>query len=125
MNKKDDEFLKRLRRAFVAEAKEHMRVFIAGLSELEKTGDRKRIAELTEILFREMHSLKGAARSVDQKEIESLCQNIESFFSALKRETVNLTPRSVPYHGESSREDLRPHNAGEIIGRPHRSSRKR
>ena len=80
MDKKDDEFLKRIQATFRIEAEEHLHVFSAGLIELEKTQTKKRIAEIIETMFREIHSLKGAARSVDQKEIESICHPMESFF---------------------------------------------
>ena len=45
-------------------------------------------------MFREVHSLKGAARSVDQKEVESICQPLESVFSALKHKEITLSPSS-------------------------------
>ena len=94
MDKKDDEFLKRIQATFRIEAEEHLRVFSAGLIELEKTRTKKRIAEIIETMFREIHSLKGAARSVDQKEIESVCHPMESLFSALKRHEITLSPMS-------------------------------
>lgn len=47
---------------------------------------------LVETVFREAHSLKGAARSVNLKDIESVCQPMEGVFSALKRRSVALTP---------------------------------
>jgi two-component system chemotaxis sensor kinase CheA len=92
MDKKDQEFLKQIRETFRIEAEEHLQVFTSGLTELEKTGAKKRIPEIVETLFREIHSLKGAARSVDQKEIESLCIPVESLFSALKRNEISLSP---------------------------------
>ncbi|MGD0756000.1 MAG: response regulator [Bacteroidales bacterium] len=92
MDKKDDEFLKRIQVTFRIEAEEHLRVFSAGLIELEKTRTKKRIAEIIETMFREVHSLKGAARSVDQKEIESVCHPMENLFSALKRHEITLSP---------------------------------
>ncbi|MGB8490160.1 MAG: Hpt domain-containing protein, partial [Bacteroidales bacterium] len=94
MNKNDEEFLKRISETFRVEAEEHIRAFTAGLFELEKTSSKKRKAEITETLFREIHSLKGAARSVDRKEIESLCHPIENLLSALKRNIISLTPQS-------------------------------
>jgi len=92
MDKKDDEFLRRIRETFRIEAEDHLRVFSAGLTELEKTRTKERIAEIIETMFREIHSLKGAARSVDQKEIESICHPVESLFSALKRHEITLSP---------------------------------
>jgi two-component system chemotaxis sensor kinase CheA len=92
MDKRDNEFLKRIQATFRIEAEEHLRVFSAGLTELEKTRPKKRIAEIIETMFREIHSLKGAARSVDRKEIESVCHPVENLFSALKRHEITLSP---------------------------------
>jgi two-component system chemotaxis sensor kinase CheA len=92
MDKKDDEFLKRIQATFRIEAEEHLRVISVGLIELEKTRSKKKVDEIIEVMFREAHSLKGAARSVDQKDIEYLCQPLESIFSALKRKEIALSP---------------------------------
>ncbi len=40
---------------------------------------------MVETLFREAHSLKGAARAVELGDIESVCQAMESVFAAWKR----------------------------------------
>jgi len=95
MDKKDQEFQKRIQATFRIEAEEHLNAISAGLSELEKTQSKKKAAEIIEVLFREVHSLKGAARSVDQKDIEYVCQPMESIFSALKRQEIGLTPLSI------------------------------
>jgi two-component system chemotaxis sensor kinase CheA len=95
MDKKDQEFQKRIQETFRIEAEEHLLAISAGLSELEKTQSKKKEAEIIEVLFREVHSLKGAARSVDQKDIEYVCQPMESIFSALKRQEISLTPLSI------------------------------
>ena len=94
MDKKDDDFLKRIQATFRIEAEEHLRVFSSGLIELEKTRTKKRIEEIIETMFREIHSLKGAARSIDQKEIESVCYPMESLFFALKRHEIALSPKT-------------------------------
>ena len=85
MTKKDDDFLKKLRATFVAEADEHLKAISAGLLELEKTPELSRQKEIIETIFREAHSLKGAARAVNHTAIETLCQPLESVFAALKR----------------------------------------
>jgi two-component system chemotaxis sensor kinase CheA len=94
MDKKEIEFQKRIQATFRIEAEEHIRAISAGLVVLEKTSSEKEKTELVEVLFREVHSLKGAARSVDQKEIESVCQPLESIFSALKRKEISLSPNA-------------------------------
>ncbi len=95
MDKKDQEFQKRIQATFRIEAEEHLQAISAGLGELEKTQSKKKEAEIIEVLFREVHSLKGAARSVDQKDIEYVCQPMESIFSALKSREISLTPMSI------------------------------
>jgi two-component system, chemotaxis family, sensor kinase CheA len=94
MDKNDNEFLKRIQATFRIEAEEHLHVFSAGLTELENTRTKEKIPEIIETMFREVHSLKGAARSVDQKEIESVCYPMESLFSALKHNKISLSPTS-------------------------------
>jgi len=91
MENKNDEFLKRLRATFRVEAKEHVRAISAGLIELEKTQVSERRGQVVETMFREAHSLKGAARSVSLNDIESICQPMESIFAAVKRQEIDLT----------------------------------
>jgi two-component system, chemotaxis family, sensor kinase CheA len=91
MDKRDLEFQKRIQATFRIEAEEHLNAISMGLSELEKTQSEKKKTELVEVLFREVHSLKGAARSVDQKIIEAVCQPMEGIFSALKRKEIALS----------------------------------
>ena len=92
MDKKDDEFLKRINATFRIEADEHLNAFSAGLIDLEKPQSQERYAEIIEAMFREIHSLKGAARSVDKKDVESICQPLESVFFTLKRHEITLIP---------------------------------
>jgi two-component system chemotaxis sensor kinase CheA len=92
MDTKDLEFLKRLKATFRGEAKEHIQTISAGLIELENEATTERRAEFMETVFREAHSLKGAARSVNLKEIESICQALEGAFSALKKGSIAATP---------------------------------
>lgn len=91
MDKKDEEFLKRLQATFHIEAEEHIRGLTSGLIELEKTPKTEKASELIETIFREAHSLKGAARSVNMKEVESTCQVLESIFGKIKSERISLT----------------------------------
>ena len=93
MDKKEQEFLKRLRETFRVEADEHLRALSSGLIELEKMPGPAERVQIIETVYREAHSLKGAARSVNLKEIESLCQPLESSLGALKRNEISL---SVP-----------------------------
>jgi len=84
MAKKDDEFLKKLLATFRVEADEHLKTMSSGLLELEKAPAGARRAELVETIFREAHSLKGAARAVNFTDIESVCQSLENVFAGMK-----------------------------------------
>ncbi|MDD1730212.1 MAG: response regulator [Methanospirillum sp.] len=87
----DEEFHEWLLGTFREEADEILTEMSKGLISLEndKAGNQ---AELIEQVFRKTHSLKGAARAVNLREIESICQNIENVFSALKREEIEPDP---------------------------------
>lgn len=91
MTDKDTEFLKRLLVTFKVEAQEHLRGISSGLLELEKDEAPERRTELIETIFRDAHSLKGAARAVNLAEIEALCQALEGVFSALKKSTLPMS----------------------------------
>lgn len=88
MNQKDDAFFRKLRLTFKIEAEEHLKVIAAHLLESEKSPAQ----ESLEIIFREVHSLKGAARSVNAGEIESVCQSMESVLAGLKRRELISSP---------------------------------
>ncbi|MCX5855210.1 MAG: Hpt domain-containing protein, partial [Deltaproteobacteria bacterium] len=60
--------------------------------ELEKDPDPQVKAGIIETVFREAHSLKGAARAVNLTDIETICQSLESVFSLMKRQKIHLTP---------------------------------
>ena len=92
MIKKNDEFLKKLFATFRVEADEHLKAMSAGLVELEKTPAGVRQTELVEKIFREAHSLKGAARAVNLTEIETVCHSLESVFSGLKGNRLAISP---------------------------------
>jgi two-component system chemotaxis sensor kinase CheA len=93
MPNKNDELLKRLLATFRVEADEHLQAMSSGLLALEKTPAGAEAASIIETVFRDAHSLKGAARAVNIASIESLCQSLESVFAVLKKEQF---PVSVP-----------------------------
>jgi len=92
MTNKNDDFLKKLLATFRVEADEHLQAMSAGLIELENNPAEVRYAEIVETVFREAHSLKGAARAVNLKEVESVCQSMESVFAALKGDQLAVSP---------------------------------
>jgi two-component system chemotaxis sensor kinase CheA len=92
MDSKESDFLLKLKETFKLEADEHIRAVTTKLLDLEKSTPSKEQAEIIETIFREVHSLKGAARSVNLREIEAMCHPLESAFSALKHKEIALTP---------------------------------
>ena len=92
MGPKDQEFLKKLLATFKVEAEEHVKAMSSGLIKLEKTSAPDKQVDMVEMVFREAHSLKGAARAVNMVEIEAICQSLESVFSALKRQDIAVSP---------------------------------
>ena len=92
MDAQEQEMLKRLRVIFRAEAEEHLNALSEGLIKLEKTAEPSLRDEIVERAFREAHSLKGAAQSVNLSNIEAICHPLESTLSALKRKKIELSP---------------------------------
>jgi two-component system, chemotaxis family, sensor kinase CheA len=80
----DEEFRIRLLATFREEADEHLTEITQDLLAIERAGP-DRAAESIERAYRKTHSLKGAARAVKLQEIESVCQNLETVFSAMKK----------------------------------------
>ena len=92
MGTKDQEFLKRLLATFEVEAADHLKAISAGLLQLEKEPSPEKQAEIIQTIFREAHSLKGAARAVNLAEIEAVCQSLESVFARWKRGEMSSSP---------------------------------
>lgn len=80
----DEEFHDWLLATFREEADEILTEISKGLISLEKA-EKGVQDELIEQVFRKTHSLKGAARAVNIRDVESVCQNIENIFSGIKR----------------------------------------
>ena len=90
----DEDFQKKLHEAFTIEAAEHLQAMAAGLLELEKAPPPPRRKEVIETIFREAHSLKGAARAVNRTDIEAVCQAMESLFSQWKSGAFSASPQT-------------------------------
>jgi two-component system, chemotaxis family, sensor kinase CheA len=84
MTDPDEEFHKQLLATFREEAEEHLGEITEELIALEKAGITPG-SPLVERVYRKTHSLKGSARAVNLREIESVCQNLESVFSLMKK----------------------------------------
>lgn len=95
MAQDNGEFLKRLLATFRLEADEQLKAMSDALEQLgaqPATGDR---GGLVERMFRGAHSLKGAARAVNRKDVEALCQSLESVFAGLKNDRIEFAPALV------------------------------
>ncbi len=87
MSQREEVFFQELLETFQGEATEHLQIVTNGLLELEKgvTGENRH--NIVEAVFRSAHSLKGAARAVNLKEIEELCQSLENILAAMREGT--------------------------------------
>jgi two-component system chemotaxis sensor kinase CheA len=90
MSDYDDGFLKELLAMFKIEAEEHIKSMSNGLQELEQSPVTQERTNIIETIYREAHSLKGAARAVNLSSVETLCQSLESIFALIKRQEMNL-----------------------------------
>ena len=81
----DPEFQRRLRATFQAEASDHIRALAADAAALERTAAADEQLALVERMFRETHTLKGAARMVGEADAEALCHALEQHLSQLKQ----------------------------------------
>ena len=79
----DEAFRERLRAIFGEEAREHLAQIDVGLVALEQAGAGQRDA-LVERLLKVLHTLKGAARTVDELELERLCHALEGMLPVVR-----------------------------------------
>lgn len=93
MNSSDEKFLKKLLATFKEEAGEHIRIISSSILELEKNEATPAGEKIIETIFREAHSLKGAARSVNLENIELLCRSLEIVFNSLKQKEIYPTKK--------------------------------
>ncbi|GLQ50781.1 response regulator [Dyella flava] len=90
--KQGNGLMERLLATFRTEADEHLGSMSSGLMALEQTPRGAASKTLIETIFRDAHSLKGAARAVNLESIEAVCQSLESVFAAIKAERLAVTP---------------------------------
>lgn len=95
MVNKNDELRTRLLDTFQVEAEEHLQVLTANLLVLGRELPPSEARKVIEVSFREMHTLKGAARSVGLMNVETLCQACEAVFSKLSHGDLALSPPIV------------------------------
>lgn len=93
MSEQNREFQEHLLAIFKVEAREHLDAMSSLLLGLEsRETDAGQGNGRVETLFREAHSLKGAARAVNCTAVESFCQALESLLARLKRGELALSP---------------------------------
>lgn len=88
----EQELRKRLQAAFREEAGERLLSIENQLTVLEKEASKPEFDSAIETVFRDVHSLKGAARAVGMQPLEMFFQSAENVFSALKKESLKYTP---------------------------------
>lgn len=103
-------------RLFRAECEEHLARLDDGLLRLEKTPADP---PLLEELFRESHSLKGAARMLGLAGIETAAHRLESILNAARKGEAPLTPEAIEHLG-AALGDLRRH-AQKVFAGEHQS----
>ncbi|MBI3007495.1 MAG: response regulator [candidate division NC10 bacterium] len=81
----------RLLATFRVEAEEHLQAITANLLALDRGLPPAEAREVVEATFREVHTLKGAARSVSLMDVEVLCQACEAVLSRITRGHLALS----------------------------------
>src|SRR5260370_26608444 len=79
-----DQLIKRLMATFLEELEEHVAALNRDLLALEKEPGGAQRTERLKTLFRTVHSLKGAARSVSVPLIEGVCHRLEEILAAAR-----------------------------------------
>ncbi|MBI4379663.1 MAG: response regulator [candidate division NC10 bacterium] len=92
---REDDFKARLLATFRVEAEEHLQALTTNLLALDRGLPPAETREVVEATFREVHTLKGAARSVSLMDVEAVCQACESVLSRVTRGDTALTPSVV------------------------------
>src|SRR5713101_5131889 len=89
---RSDDLVRRLMATFAEEAEERLRTLNRDLLALESTEDAIESQRLVEGLFRETHSLKGAARAVNLDRLGGLAHRLESLLQRMREEEVQADP---------------------------------
>ena len=115
MTRQDEALLKKLLAMFEIEAEEHLSAIATGLLALEQGPEPERRQELVETTFREVHTLKGAARAVNLGAVVDLCHALENMFAVLKRDqtTPSVELLDLLHRGFSQIKELLPGGAQE------------
>lgn len=93
---------KRLLATFRVEAEEHLRSIRTALDDVANDPASERAAAHLESLFRSMHTLKGAARSVGLDSFEATCHRSETMLSELIKSGAAIDPEVIRTLQETS-----------------------
>ena len=85
-----DDIRAQLLATFRVEADEHLQAITASLLALDRWLPADEGRQAVETTFREVHTLKGAARSVGLVDVEAICQACETVLSRITRGTLEL-----------------------------------
>lgn len=88
-----DKMLKELMTTFQAELEEHLSTLSKGLLSLERNAAPDERANLLTNIFRAAHSIKGAARAVNLKDIETLAHHVEDVLVKIREGVLSLAPQ--------------------------------
>lgn len=91
MDEAGQEFLRKLRATFRAEAAEHVQTIVSDIVLLERA-DAAAVDAIAGRILKTLHTLKGAARAVDLHDLELLCHSMEGVCSAWRQQTVAPSP---------------------------------
>ncbi len=88
-----DKMLKELMVTFQAELEEHLSTLNKGLLSLERNPAPDEQANLLTNIFRAAHSIKGGARAVNLKDIETIAHRVEDVLVKIRGGHLSLTPQ--------------------------------
>ena len=87
--------IQRLMATFLGEMEDHATAMSGDLIKWEKATEPSARAELIKTLFRSAHSLKGAARAVNLRDVEAVCHRMEEIFSAARDGSQEISPHNL------------------------------
>ena len=87
-----DKMLKELMVTFQAELQEHLSTLNKGLLLLERNPAPDERTNLLTDIFRAAHSIKGAARAVNLKDIETIAHRVEDVLAKIRDGNLSFTP---------------------------------
>ena len=84
-----------IERLFGEEAEDYILSINQQLVELERNKTGKKAEDGLEQIFRDVHSLKGASRSVGMDRVEQVCQGLETVYARVKRGELELNQQTI------------------------------